>query len=154
MLCMDMFLEKGAFPHCYTVCPADEVDTILSSMHPSTVAVDWQYDIQESPVTSSVFLKERGFDTIGAPWYDPKNYKAHIQTIAMNNMHGIMLTTWHTLKEHMHSILGCAKSCGVQTFTWSPNSGLREETATMLRRLSFEGNTYADCGWSKEQIDV
>ena len=154
MLWMDMFLEKGAFPHCYTVCPADEVDTILSSLHPATVAVDWQYDIKEAPVTSAVFLHQRGFNTVGAPWYDEQNYKAHIRTVTDHNMHGIMLTTWHTLKEYMYSILGCAKDCGASTFTWSSYSGLREETATLLRRVSFEGNTYADCGWSKEQIHV
>jgi hypothetical protein len=69
-------------------------------------------------------------------------------------MHGIMMTTWHKLKEYMPSILGCAKKFGATSFPWSQFSGLRQETATLLRRLSFEGNTYADAGWSKEEIEV
>jgi len=64
------------------------------------------------------------------------------------------MTTWHTLKEYMPSILGCAKKCGAQSFVWSKFSRLREESATMLRRISYEGNDYASSGWSKEQIEV
>ena len=69
-------------------------------------------------------------------------------------MFGIMLTTWHTLKTCMPSILGCAKECGAKTFLWSEYTRPHEETATMLRRVSFEGNTYADSGWAKEQIEI
>jgi hypothetical protein len=43
--------------------------------------------------------------------------------------------------------------CGAKTFAWSLGR-TKEETASMLRRISFEGNTYADCGWSKEQIEM
>jgi hypothetical protein len=71
-----------------------------------------------------------------------------------NAMSGIMLTTWHTLKANMKSILGCAKKIGAKSFVFSEYSGLTEETATLLRRVSFEGNTYSDCGWSKEQIEI
>lgn len=74
--------------------------------------------------------------------------------MAEHQLFGVMLTTWHTLKQHMHSILGCAKAFGAVTFPWSDYSGLREETATLLRRVSIEGNAYEDCGWSKEQIEV
>ena len=91
---------------------------------------------------------------MGAPWYNVHNYRAHIQTVKDNDMFGLMLTTWHTLKYHMGSILGCAHDCGAVTFPWSEFSGSAEETATLLRRVSFEGNSYADCGWSKEQIEV
>lgn len=66
---------------------------------------------------------------------------------------GLMLTTWHTLKDQMYSILGCAQTCGADTFVWSANR-VEEETAAMLRRISFEGNTYADAGWSKLQIEI
>ena len=77
-----------------------------------------------------------------------------VETVAQEGFYGIMMTTWHKLKEYMPSVLGCAKRCGAVTFPWSQFSGLREETATMLRRVSFEGNTYADSGWSREQIEV
>lgn len=54
----------------------------------------------------------------------------------------------------MHGILGCAKKCGTVTFPWSRYSGLRDETATLLRIVSFEGNGYTDSGWSKYQIEI
>ena len=154
MLWMDMLLEKGAFKNCYTVGEKDEVENIRNATAKSSVFVDWQYDCVETPIPSLLSLKNCGRDAMGAPWFKAQNYNAHVQTIENNDLFGIMLTTWHTLKEHMISILGCAKKCGARSFVWSEFSGLREETATLLRRVSFEGNTYADSGWSKEQIEV
>ncbi|MBE6937713.1 MAG: hypothetical protein E7460_04070 [Ruminococcaceae bacterium] len=153
MLWMDMLLERGAFPNCYTVGEKDEVALLRNSMAGSTVFVDWQYECVETPIPSLVSLKNCGRDVIGAPWYNEQNYSAHVQTVRDNAMYGIMLTTWHTLKEHMPSIPGCAKKLGAKFFTWSDYSGLQEETATLLRRVSFEGNSYSNCGWSKQQID-
>ena len=154
MIWMDMFLEKGVFKNCYTVGEKDEVEKIRNATAKSTVFVDWQYDCVETPIPSLLSLKNCGRDAMGAPWFKAQNYNAHVQTIENNDLFGIMLTTWHTLKEHMISILGCAKKCGAKSFVWSEYSGLREETATLLRRVSFEDNTYADSGWSKEQIEV
>lgn len=154
MLWMDMLLEKGAFKDCYTVGEKDEVEKIRNATAPSSVFVDWQYDCNETPIPSLQSLKGCGRDVIGAPWFDERNYHAHVQTIAKGNMFGIMLTTWHTLKQHMVSILGCAKKCGAKSFVWSEYSGLREESATLLRRVSFEGNSYSDCGWAKEQVEI
>ncbi len=154
MLWMDMLLEKGIFKDCYTVGEKDEVESIRNATAKSSVFVDWQYDCYETPIPSLLSLKNCGRDTIGAPWLNERNYNAHVQTITDNAMFGIMLTTWHTLKQHMPSILGCAKECGAKSFVWSEYSGLREETATLLRRVSFEGNAYTDCGWAKEQIEV
>ena len=154
MLWMDMLLEKGAFKNCYTVGEKDEVEKIRNATAKSSVFVDWQYDCVETPIPSLLSLKNCGRDAMGAPCFKAQNYNAHVRTIENNDLFGIMLTTWHTLKEHMISILGCAKKCGAKSFVWSEYSGLHEETATLLRRVSFEDNTYADSGWSKEQIEV
>jgi len=154
MMWMDMLLEKDAFAGCYTVGKKDEAAALRAATAPSTVFVDWQYDCSAIPVPSLLSLKDCGHAVMGAPWFDKGNYTAHVETVAQNNMHGVMLTTWHVLKDHMPCILGCAKKCGAQSFVWSESSGLHEETATLLRRISFEGNTYADCGWSKAQIEV
>ena len=130
------------------------MESIRNATAKSSVFVDWQYDCVETPVPSLLSLKDCGRDVIGAPWFQEQNYTAHIQTVTDNGMFGIMLTTWHTLKQHMSTILGCAQKCGAKTFVWSKYSNRSEETATLLRRVSFEGNTYSDCGWSKKQIDV
>ena len=154
MLWMDMLLEKGIFKDCYTTGEKEEVEALRNATAKSSVFVDWQYSCVEAPIPSSLSLKNCGRDIMGAPWYNEHNYRAHIQTVKDNDMFGLMLTTWHTLKYHMGSILGCAHDCGAVTFPWSEFSGSTEETATLLRRVSFEGNSYADCGWSKEQIEV
>jgi len=154
MLWMDMLLEKGAFKDCYTVGEKGEVEAIRNATAESTVFVDWQYRVYEAPIPSLASLKDCGRDVMGAPWYDKKNYNAHIETLTENGMHGIMLTTWHTLNEWMSSILDCAKECGTVTFPWTASTPPRAETATLLRHLSFEGNTYSDAGWMKEQIEL
>lgn len=154
MIWMDMLLEEGLFKDCYTVGKKGEVEFLRNSLAKSTVFVDWQYDSKNVPIPSLVSLKDCGHDVIGAPWFDEKNYVAHIDTVKENGLYGIMLTTWHTLKLEMHSVLGCAKKCGVKTSVWSEHSGFREETATLLRKISFDGNNYASSGWSKEQIEV
>lgn len=154
MLWMDMLLEENKFENCYTVGKKNETSKLRNSTAKSTVFVDWQYNCYTAPIPSLASLNNCGHNTIGAPWYNEENYTSHIQTILDNNMFGVMLTTWHTLNAHMPSILGCAKKCGARSFIWSECSGLREETATLIRRVSFEGNNYSDCGWAKEQIEV
>lgn len=154
MLWMDMLLEKGAFKDCYTVGEAGEVEAIRNATAKSTVFVDWQYRVYEAPIQSLASLKDCGRDVIGAPWYDKKNYCAHIETLVENDMFGIMLTTWHTLFEWMHTVLDCAKECGAVTYPWTACSPPRAETATLLRAVSFEGNNYEDSGWIKNQIQV
>jgi len=154
MMWMDMLLEEKVFTDCYTVGKAGEVVALRNATAPSTVFVDWQYRCYTAPIPSLASLAGCGRDVMGAPWYEETNYTSHVETIMENQLFGIMMTTWHTLKEYMPSILGCAKKCGAQSFVWSKFSRLREESATMLRRISYEGNDYASSGWSKEQIEV
>lgn len=154
MMWMDMLLEEGKFPDCYCAGKWDEVSNLRANTTKSTVFVDWQYNCFNSPIPSLKSLESCGHDCMGAPWYDERNYTAHINTVLQNQMFGIMLTTWHTLKSYMHSIYGCAKKCGAKDFVWGESSGLAEKTATLLRRVSFEGNSYLDSGWSKKQIEV
>ena len=153
MLWMDMLLEKDIFKDCYASGEKEEVEALRKACAETSIFVDWQYGCVEVPVPSLLSLKDCGRDVMGAPWNHPDNYRAHIGTVHAHNLFGIMLTTWHTLKFHMHSILDCAKCFGASTFFWSQFSGLQEETAALLRRVSFEGNSYADSGWAKEQIE-
>lgn len=157
MVWMDMMLERNKYNKKHRItatCAPNEVEALQGALNPATVMVDWQYNYPEAPIPSLLSLKDNIRDTMGAPWYDKANYTAHIDTVEEYGMFGIMMTTWHKLKEYMPSVLGCAKECGAVTFPWSQFSGLREETATLLRRVSFEGNSYADSGWSKEQVEV
>lgn len=152
MLWMDMILEKEAYPSgYYAFAKTGEGQVLLDALAKESVMVDWQYNVNQAPVASSVYLKDKGHDLIVAPWLTSANYIACVDTVKEHNLYGVMLTTWHTLQEYMSGILGCAKKCGAQTFAWSVDRN-SEETASLLRRVSFEGNTYEDCGWSKKQI--
>lgn len=157
MLWMDMLLERDKYNskyRAYATCAPDEVEILQQSLNPATVMVDWQYEMVEAPIETMVSLKDNVRDTLGAPWYKKDNYRAFIDTVEQLDMSGIMMTTWHTLKEHIPSLLDCAKYYGAMSFPWSDCSGVREETATLLRRVSFEGNAYTGCGWSKKQIII
>ena len=73
-------------------------------------------------------------------------------------------------RKHHHSTLNLILKCAIQKgyISENPMRGVpspklkrrkvdafsKSETATLLRKVSFEGNTYADCGWSKEQIET
>ena len=155
MLWMDMILEKKDYPPEYYAFGGEgEAQSLLAALHKEAVMVDWQYNVDQAPVLSSIYLKEKGHDLIIAPWLRRPNYTACIETAVEHGLSGIMLTTWHRLKEYRYGILGCAHVCGVKTFVWSMPERTEEETAAMLRRVSFEGNTYFDCGWAKQQIEV
>jgi len=157
MVWMDMMLERGKYDQdgkATATCPAQEVESMQQALNPATVMVDWQYKIKEAPIKTLLSLKENERDAMGAPWYDHGNYTAYVKTISAHQFFGIMMTTWHTLFEHMPSVLGCAKSCGASTFAWSDSAPLLSETATLLRRLSFEKNSYQECGWATNQIKL
>lgn len=151
---MDMLLTENKFEHCYTTGKEDEVAELRAATSKSTVFVDWQYNCTASPIQSLLSLKDSGHKCIGASWYSEKNYKAHISTIEENDMYGFMLTTWHTLNDYMQSIWDCAEKLGASGFPWGEYSSKYEKTALLLRRLSFEGNSYEECGWLKNQIEV
>ncbi len=155
MMWMDMLLPDTVGQGCYGVCPEDEAERLLSALNKRTVMVDWQYGVKTSPIPSLMYFKDKGLDLIGAPWREKNNIMAHIDTVTDNQLSGIMLTTWHTLKNDMVSILHCAKYFGAQTFDWSVYPFCaNEETATVMRRVSFEGNTYGQCGWAQGQVEV
>lgn len=154
MIWMDMLLEEGRFENCKATGKVDEVQKLRDATAESTVFVDWQYKCMTAPIPTLVLLAESDHDIIGAPWDQEQNYTAHVDTLTQYHMFGVMMTTWQTLQKNTPAILGCAKKCGANSFVWSEIGGLREETATLLRRVSFEGNSYTDCGWSKEQVEI
>jgi len=154
LMWMDMLLEEGKFEQCCSSGKKDEVEALRNATAPSTVFVDWQYDCTKIPIPSLVSLKDSGHDVMGAPWYCIENFKAHVETVAQNELFGIMLTTWDTLKMQTPTITGCAQRFGASFFTWEACSAMHEITSSLLRRLSFEGNGYEDCGWAKKQVEV
>jgi hypothetical protein len=158
MIWMDMFLPPEAYTnvrlHTCTNKTPEECGEILSSLSPDTVLVDWQYDNKEAPVSTTLYLKDSGFDLMGAPWFLAENCYAHIDTAVEHGLFGVMQTTWHTCARELPKMLPFARRCGAAKAPWSEGSGYREETATLLRKLAWEPYGYEDAGWMKRQITL
>lgn len=153
MMWMDMVIPNMGEGY-FGVAEKDEADSLISSINPNTVAVDWQYSANDVPLKSTSYIKEKGFKTIVAPWYEKENIETAVATAKNLGISGVMLTTWHTLKTEILSMPYCAKKMGAVTFEWSSISGDYEEFSTLVRRIDFEHQTYEQCGWKNYQIEV
>ena len=151
MLWMDMLLPRDTFGKTsgqrYTAtCDPQLAESIRAALHPQTVLVDWQYSVKAAPVESLLSLKDDPRDVMGAPFFDNNNCKAMAQTIAENDLFGIMMTTWHLLQRRMPSVFHCAKVCGAE-FAGKTAGGL-------FRKINFEGDSYETYGWSPTQLPL
>ena len=158
MIWMDMFLPVEAYTnvrkHACTTKNDKEAREYLSHLHPSTVLIDWQYRIQEAPVSTSLYLKDTGFDIMGAPWLDVNNGYAHADTAMQNDLFGAMITTWNTMSFFTPNLIPFARRCDAAKAPWSDVSNPPEEAATLLRKLTWEDCTYEDLGWVDKQIVI
>ena len=125
----------------------EECAFLISNLAKSTILVDWQYDVIKAPISTLVYSKDYGHDIIGAAWLNPENGKAHIDTVFENNLFGVMLTTWHTLKDEIQNILPFAEHFGAILPPWTKQSSYSTETASILRRLTPERFDCISAGW-------
>lgn len=138
------------------VCSCDspeDAKKLIAAIPKDTIIVDWHYDNLTAPVKTSLYLKEQGFDVVGAPWYREANCQAHVNTIHDHNLYGLMVTTWHTLAEKMPHILADALMAGAYQSPWSgpqPNQ-IRTETAALLRKVCPGQTDYREAGWTEGQ---
>lgn len=129
---------------------------LIDAIPKDTIIADWHYDVRESPIRTSVYLKEQGFPVLGAPWFDTANCQAHVDTVREYGLMGLMVTTWHTLAERMPHIVTDALMCGAYHSPWSgdtPNK-IRTETAALLRKVCFVDGSYPEAGWTDRQISL
>ena len=158
MIWMDMFLPPEAYGdqtrHTCAKKTPEECLAVLQRLAPDTILIDWQYNMTEAPIPTTLYLKDQGFDIMGAPWLNRANGRAHADTVTENSLFGIMDTTWHTLNRELYNILPLARYLGAAKAPWSDRSGPREETATLLRKLTFEPHGYEESGWMTHQITL
>ncbi len=154
----DMLLNAescGVSAPYFTGCDTPEnAEKLLAVIPKETVIADWHYDVTETPVKTSVYLRDQGFDVLGAPWYKRENCRAYVETVCRNNLMGIMVTTWHTLAEKMPHIVTDAALCGAYQSPWSglQDSKIRTETAALLRKVCFAAGDYTEAGWTDCQL--
>ena len=162
MIWMDMFLPPESGTKHLCVCEGEEdMYKALSALNEKTVLVDWEYDYKTSPFPTADYINKKApeFDIMCAPWTDYGNFGAAINTVKSLSLFGFMMTTWHTMAKKMYTVLESARLFGAPKAPWSDFSGSvegkREECATLLRKLSFEGpSSYRDAGWCDEEISL
>ena len=157
MIWMDMLLPAEAYGKDVRASECSNKTSeacrrVIEALHPSTVLVDWQYDIKRAPVATSLYLKDSGFDIMGAPWLNAENGKAHLDTAVEHGLFGVMLTTWHTLAKDCRSILCFARNFGAASSPYTPLCTHNTKCAVLLRKLTFEPLTYEQTGWMTRQI--
>ena len=143
--------EKPYFCGCDT---PENAEKMIEAIPKDTVIADWHYDVLEAPIETSVYLKNKGFNVLGAPWFKNPNCQAHVDTIKEHRLFGLMVTTWHTLAEKMPHIVTDALMFGAIQSPWSgeAQSKIRTETATLLRKVCFVDSDYKEAGWTDSQI--
>ncbi|MBQ9801882.1 MAG: family 20 glycosylhydrolase [Clostridia bacterium] len=159
MIWMDMFLPEEAYVEqrmhaCTKGKTPAACEAVLSRLAKETVLIDWHYSVDHAPVPTAIYLLGKGFDIMGAPWFDAKNIAAYVETAKTTDLFGVMETTWHTAAHDMYNMLYFARLCGAAKAPWSDYSGPKEETATLLRKVTFEPHDYAEAGWMREQINL
>ncbi len=161
MIWMDMFLPAASgTPHLCNCGSNENMYKSLEALNKRTVLIDWEYNSDISPATTTKYMADKkiGFDIMHAPWTKKGNYTASVNTVKQLGIFGFMMTTWHTMAMETPAVLGAARLFGAPTAPWSSFGGIegicgREETATLLRKLSFEGvGNYRDAGWCDEEI--
>ncbi len=158
MIWMDMFLPEEAYVNqnlhaCSRGKTPAQSEAVLSRLNKQTVLIDWHYSVKAAPVHTATYLLGRGFDIMGAPWFDAENIAAYVETAKQAPLFGVMETTWHTMAHDMYNMLYCARLCGAAKAPWSDYSGRKEETATLLRKVTPTPRDYAESGWMREQIN-
>lgn len=143
--------EKPYFCGCDT---PENAEKIIAAIPKDTVIADWHYDVLTAPIETSVYLKDKGFDVLGAPWFKLPNCQAHVDTIRDHQLFGLMVTTWHTLAEKMFHVVEDALMCGAHQSPWSGRaaSKVRTETATLLRKVCYVDGDYKEAGFTDSQI--
>ena len=139
--------------YCNSAC-AENAEAILDALPKECIIADWQYEITKAPWITSQYLKNKGFDVICAPWFDRANCTSCLDTALQEQLFGVMLTTWHTLNQKLHSLPAFAYACGAEKGVLHGTSDINAELAALLRRLTPEQKRYEDCGWMEKQISV
>ena len=132
----------------------ENAEKMIAAIPKDTVIADWHYDVLEAPIQTSIYLKEKGFRVLGAPWFQDPNCQAHVDTIRDNQLFGLMVTTWHTLAEKMPHIMTDALMFGAHQSPWSGTSRtkIRTELGTLLRKVCYVNGDYKEAGFTDSQI--
>ena len=168
MIWHDMFVERGDKRWAgFVACGTPGTVSILDDLPKDFVICDWRYDAtpaerggaEPSFATLRHFV-DKGFDTLGCPWYDNFNTLAFGKAIHKYGAMGMLETTWHIKRSFwMHAEFAVASRAA-----WNP---LAEDAkgqgfaggayfASYVRDINHDMGiaTYEDFGTAPHQLDV
>ena len=129
-------------------------DMLLASLDRRVIIADWQYKASEDPIyRTTEYFKKLGFDVLICPWRNIDGIRQCVKTAKTIEGAGIMETTWHTLAEGWQKIYAVSELCreNADEICCISNVG-QAASATLLRRVTTEPQSYENCGWSRNQI--
>ena len=168
MVWHDMFVERGDKRWAgYVACGTPGTISILDDLPKDFLICDWRYNstpderngAEPSFATLRHFI-DKGFDTLGCPWFDTCNTLAFGKAILKYGAMGMLETTWHIKRSFwMHAEFAVASRAA-----WNPlsedakgqgfNGGA--SFAAYVRDVNHDMgvDTYEDFGTAPYQLDV
>lgn len=143
---------------CVASGSADTVG-ILKRLPEDIIIMDWQYwpmppDSDTADRPTSLFFKEKGFDTVVCPWEDTSVMENLAQTAINHGLYGFMETTWHTCSGiNVEYMLRCAASAA-WTGRARHENDLSVALSANLRAMRQDAghSAYTDTGTADFQI--
>jgi hypothetical protein len=168
MVWHDMFVERGDKRWAgYVACGTPGTISILDKLPKDFVICDWRYNssaeerngAEPSFATLRHFI-DKGFDTLGCPWFDTCNTLAFGKAIQKYGAMGMLETTWHIKRSYwMHAEFAVASRAA-----WNPLSADAKgqgfnggaSFAAYVRDVNHDMgvDTYEDFGTAPYQLDV
>ncbi len=139
----------------YACCCHDEKteQLLLNNMDKRIIIADWQYEVKNYPIATSVFFKEHGFDVLCCPWdRTTANISVATETIKNHSLMGIMHTTWHTLQEPFHGMPFAYYAAVLSWYQNVPHVAMELDTATILRKIHSADGDYEKTGFMPRQV--
>lgn len=156
----DALLDHDAWDSPYIATSRSDQRTheILDKLDKSIIINDWQYNIYDGECKTFEHFKEKGFQVLVSPWLKTDNMKALTNTAINKGLHGVLLTTWHALHEHINSILYSASIMweGKNDASGRSTRQLdmsRTFTAAYQRKLCPVNGDYKKAGWRGRELD-
>ena len=157
LLCKSTFAVEGE--KVFWSCNAkseEQAEMYRGSLAKGTVIADWQYRYaadKEREQKTAIYLKEKGFDVIACPFFDPNVIRATGKTVRTHQLFGYMQTMWDRLHEQPWRAMEGAIQCGLPCELWMEyGEGLSMLSAAMWRKLKSGDQPYAHVGFNDVQF--
>lgn len=157
LLCKATFAVEGekVFWSCNAKNEA-QAERYRQSLAKSTVIADWQYRYAADhprEQKTAIYLKEKGYDVIACPFFDPNVIRCTGETVRKHQLFGYMQTMWDRLHEQPWRAMEGAIQCGLPKELWMEyGEGFSMLSAAMWRKLKCGKQPYEHLGFNDVQF--